>query len=204
MKKSVFLVILLTATCLTAVAAEPFRAFAEKVASSRVGFSYTYESLREGVKFKGEGKAAVQGDAFRMEGNGLDILSDGTTRWTADAESMELIIEPVDGEATDFISNPALLVSGAAKAFSVKSTGAATFKGKSVQSCVLTPKRACGIKELSLYFSGETLTGVNVVLSDGTVTDFEIKDLTFSEPGPLEGFRYAKPVGGDWVVTDLR
>ena len=203
MKKTAFLLLLLC-TCLTAGAAEPFRAFAEKVASSRVTFSYSYESEREGVKFKGDGKAAVQGDAFKMEGNGLDILSDGVTRWTADAESMELIVEPVDSEATDFISNPALLVSGADKAFSVKSTGAATFKGKAVKACVLQPKKACGIRELCLYFTGETLTGVSVLLTDGTVTDFTIRDLAFSEPGPLDGFRFSKKVDKDWIVTDLR
>lgn len=203
MKKFATLLILL-ATCLSAGAAEPFRAFAEKVATSRVTFAYSYESVREGVKFKGDGTAAVQGDAFRMEGNGLDILSDGQTRWTADAEAMELIVEPVDSEATDFISNPALLVSGAAKAFNVKSTGTATFKGQSVQTCVLAPKKACGIKELSLYFSGETLSGVTVWLTDGTKTDFVISNLAFSEPGSLDGFRYDKQVGKDWIVTDLR
>lgn len=204
MKKTALLFLILLAACLTAGAANPFRTFAEKVASSCVTFSYTYESVREGVKFKGDGKAAVQGDAFRMEGNGLDILSDGVTRWTADAESMELIVEPVDSQATDFISNPALLVSGADKAFDVKSTGTATFKGQQVLSCVLTPKKAVGIKELTLYFSGETLTGVSVRLSDGTKTDFEIRNLVFSEPGPLDGFRYGKEIGKDWIVTDLR
>ena len=58
MKKFATLLILL-ATCLSAGAAEPFRAFAEKVATSRVTFAYSYESVREGVKFKGDRKSVV-------------------------------------------------------------------------------------------------------------------------------------------------
>ncbi|MBO6082880.1 MAG: outer membrane lipoprotein carrier protein LolA [Bacteroidales bacterium] len=204
MKKFLLSTLVVLAAGLTAAAQQPFRDFARAVSASCVTFDYAFESLRDGVKFTGNGSAAVQGEAFRMDGNGLAILSDGETRWTADDESKELIIEPVDGTATDFISNPALLVSAAEKSFDLKSTGKATFKGKSMTSCVLQPRTASGIRELALYFSGESLEGVRVTLEDGTVTDFEISGLKFSAPGPLDGFRFKKEIGKDWIVTDLR
>lgn len=204
MKRLILAATVLLAAAYSAVAQNPFREFARQVASSCVTFDYSYESLREGVKFTGSGSAAVQGDAFRMDGNGLAILSDGKSRWTADEESRELIIEPVDGSATDFISNPALLVSAAEKSFDLVSSGTAVFKGKNVRSCVLRPSRDCGIRDLTLYFSGDTLSGVRVAVEDGTVTDFVISRLTFSEPGPLDGFRYTRETGKDWIVTDLR
>ena len=45
---------------------------------------------------------------------------------------------------------------------------------------------------------------MTVWLTDGTKTDFVISNLAFSEPGSLDGFRYDKQVGKDWIVTDLR
>ena len=71
-------------------------------------------------------------------------------------------------------------------------------------SCVLRPRAKTGIRDLTLYFSGETLAGVRVTLEDETVTDFEISGLQFSAPGPLDGFRFKKEIGKDWIVTDLR
>ena len=204
MKKFLLTILVVLATGLVAGAQQPFRDFARAVSASCVTFDYGYESLRDGVKFTGNGSASVQGEAFRMDGNGLAILSDGVTRWTADEDSKELIIEPVDGTATDFISNPALLVSAAEKSFDLQSTGRATFQGKSMTSCVLRPRTKTGIRELTLFFSGETLAGVRVMLEDETVTDFEISGLQFAAPGPLDGFRYKKEIGKDWIVTDLR
>ena len=203
--KKTFFSILLLASCLMAAAADPFRTFASRVAASCVSFDYTFESMHDGVKFTGNGSAAVQGEAFRMEGNGLKIFSDGKTRWTVDADAQELIIEPVDAAATDFISNPALLVSAADKAFDAVPAGAATFKGQTVSAYSLTPRKDVGISRLQLYFRQDELVGVSLTVDDGTTSEFALSHLTFADPGSLAAFRYdERSAGSGWVVTDLR
>ena len=206
MKNVLLLLAVLFATLPSASAAVDIRALADKMAVSRVSFAYSYEAVRDGTRMKGGGRAVVQGDAFRMEADGLEIVSDGTVRWTADTDAQELYIEPVDASATDFVSNPARLLANVDKAFRVDSMSRGTFRGQPADVYVLTPSvSGTGIRRVELCFSGRTLVGASVTVKDGMTTDFMVSDLTFSDPGPAEDFRFdVKKAGNGWVVTDLR
>ena len=206
MKKVFLLLILSGIAALSASAADDLRILATKIASSRVSFSYVYETARDGFVMKGGGNAVVQGDAFRMEGNGLEIVSDGTTRWTADAEARELFIEPVDRSAVDFVSNPARLLANIDAAFTPVDAGESKFRGRVVQCYILSPAdEGTGIRKLRLYFANRTLVGAAFILKDGSETEFMISDMVFDAPGPASDFRFdEKKTDNGWVVTDLR
>ena len=206
MRKITLLLAVLFSAVFSGSAADDLRALTEKLASSRVSFTYAYEAVRDGIVMKGSGTAMLQGEAFRMEGNGLEIVSDGEVRWTADSETRELFIEPVDAAATDFVSNPARLLADIGKAFSFTGSKPVTFRGQATEGYVLEPVvRDSGIRQLVLCLSGQTLVGASVTVKDGTVTEFLLSDMVFSAPGPADDFRFdEKKTGNGWVVTDLR
>ena len=66
--------------------------------SERVSLHYDC-TYTEDTPVKLSGDLVVQGDCYCAKGNGMEIYSDGTTRWTVDPASKEVYIEPADGLA---------------------------------------------------------------------------------------------------------
>ena len=82
----------------------------DKVAGHRVHFHYTYSLSRAGADFAPvtDGQVTVEGNAYILEGLGMKVFSDGTTRWTLDPEAREAVVEAVQKE--DLFTNPALFI----------------------------------------------------------------------------------------------
>jgi outer membrane lipoprotein-sorting protein len=189
-------------------------AFIEKVNSSLVSFDYSFSMQTPASKSKmtGKGKVKIQGSSFFLEGNGLEVWCDGTTRWTIDRFSEEALVESVEESSDGFATNPALMISAVDEAFDEVSFGTAKFAGKTVDASSLTPvlkgKSSMDIAGLKLFFkSGTTeLVGAEIKLNDGSVSEFSISGLSFSAKGQEKGsFRFdEKTLGNSYVVTDLR
>jgi hypothetical protein len=82
-----------------AAAAQPQLAeIAAHLQSERVFLHYDC-TYTEDTPVKLSGDLVIQGDCYSAKGNGVEIYSDGTTRWTVDPASKEVYIEPADGLA---------------------------------------------------------------------------------------------------------
>lgn len=83
----------------------------DRARGKRVTFHYTYSLSKEDAPFSPvtEGDVVVEEDAYRLNGLGLEVVCDGTTRWSMDPEAMELVIETI--EKDNVVDNPGLLVS---------------------------------------------------------------------------------------------
>ena len=189
-------------------------AFIDKVSSSLVTFDYSFsmQSSKSKTKMTGEGKVKVQGSAFYMEGNGMEVWCDGSTRWTVDRFSEEALVESVSDSYDSYATNPALMVTAVNEAFNEVSFGTSTFQGRTVDASVLSPVRkgkySMDISGLKLFFKSGTseLVGAEVTLNDGSVSEFKISGMEYSKSRETkESFRFdEKTLGDSYVVTDLR
>ena len=188
--------------------------FIDKVSSSLVTFDYSFtmQTTKSKTKMTGSGNVKVQGNAFFMEGNGMEVWCDGSTRWTIDRFAEEALVESVRESYDSYATNPALMIPAVDDAFNEVSFGTSKFQGKAVDASVLSPvhkgKYSMDIAELKLFFKSGTsdLVGAEVKLNDGSVSEFSITGMTFSaQAEKKESFRFdEKTLDDSYVITDLR
>ena len=216
MRKNIIIAIaaILAAAVPSGAKSKTLSSFIDKVSSSLVSFEYSFtmRTAKSSAKMTGAGDVRVQDNAFVMNGNGLEVWCDGRLRWAVDRLAEEALVELVDESADVYATNPALMITSVDAAFEEVSFCAGKFQGKSVDSSVLSPvnkgKHSMDINELKLYFNSgtTTLVGAEVKLNDGSVSEFIIKDFSFSDRlETKESFRFdEKTLDDSYVVTDLR
>ena len=101
--------LLLTTLALTAMAQGGIPLL-DRVEGHRVQFHYTYSLSQKGSPYKEitDGDVTVEGNAYVLEGLGLKVVSNGSTRWSIDEEAGEMVIETVEKE--NLFTNPALFI----------------------------------------------------------------------------------------------
>ena len=89
-----FVSVLLFSLLLQGLQAQEGIPLLDKVAGHRVHFHYTYSLSRAGADFAPvtDGQVTVEGNAYILEGLGMKVVSDGTTRWTLDPEAKEAVV----------------------------------------------------------------------------------------------------------------
>ena len=205
-------VALLALPQVTSAKSKTLDTFVSKVSASLVSFDYSFTMPTKKAKMTGNGNVKVQGTSFQVEGSGLEIWCDGKTRWTIDRISEEALVESVDDSYDSYATNPALMIASIDDAFREESFGSSKFGGKVVDASLLSPvnkgKGSMDIARLKLFFkSGTTiLIGAEVVLNDGSVSEFTITNLRFEETvKSKESFRFdEKTLDSSYVITDLR
>lgn len=91
MKKTV-LITILSMFCLIA-GAQDLDTIRQKLGVSRIRVNYSFVMQ----KVHCSGTITVQIPCFKASGNGIDVYSDGVSRWTVDPESKEVYIENAEG-----------------------------------------------------------------------------------------------------------
>ena len=149
----------------------------DRVPGHRVLFHYTY-SLSQGGKPMTQvtdGDVTVEDNAFLLSGLGLEVRSDGTTRWSVDREAEEVLIEKVERE--DLFTNPALFI-------------------RSYRNYM---------NQIKVNSSGPDSLDVTLTLDEDTSARFVLKDIRFLDPKGKSDFTLdVKSLSGSYVITDLR
>jgi len=168
------------------------------IGEESASFEYTFASSGQ-VKMTGSGTVKVQDKSYYLSGNGLEVWSDGESIWTLDRSAKELIIEATADSGMG-ITNPAQFLSVAGEAFNRQLATSSMV--------VLVPKDRSEIKQIKLYMNDAAkpvLTKVSVTVSDGTVTDFTIKNFKYTKKEPSNAFAFdEKTLSKEYLVTDLR
>ena len=149
----------------------------DRVPGHRVQFHYTY-SLSQGGKPMTQvtdGVVTVEDNAFKLSGLGLEVCSDGTTRWSIDREAEEVLLEKVEKE--DLFTNPALFI-GSYKAY---------------------------MDKIKVNSSSQNSLDVTLTLDEDTSARFVLKDIKFLDKQGKSDFTLdVKSLPESYVITDLR
>lgn len=149
----------------------------DKVQGHRVTFHYTYSLSRNGEAFKPvtDGDVTLEGNAYTLEGLGLEVISNGETRWSVDREAKELVIETVEKE--DIFTNPALFIG--------------SYKEH--------------MDQMQVNASGAAFLDVTLTLDTDTKARFLLTDIVFQERQGKSDFSLdEKSLPKGYVITDLR
>ena len=179
--------------------------FAAKVAKSCVSFDYAFKYTAE-APVTGSGGVVLQQNCYKMIGGGMEIWSDGKTRWTVDHSAREAYIEAVETSNIDYISNPSALIMAVGSVFTQSAASPAVFNGKSVTSVTLHPSVSdTGLQSVLMYFGPSTLpVGLVATLDDGTKVTITLKNFTL-DPISKQSFSFdMSRLGNSYFVTDLR
>ena len=149
----------------------------DRVPGHRVTFHYTY-SLSQGGKPMTrvtDGDVTVEDNAYLLSGLGLEVRSDGATRWSMDRAAEEVLIEKVEKE--DLFTNPALFIS--------------SYKGY--------------MDKIRVNASSSNSLDVTLVLDEGTSARFVLKDIVFQDKKGKSDFTLdVKSLPDSYIITDLR
>ena len=143
----------------------------------RVSFHYQYSISRDGGDFTDVtvGNVTVEDNAYRLDGLGLCIISDGDTLWTMDNDAQELIVENVDKES--ILVNPALLI--------------ASYRHFR--------------KDITVMGSSDNSLDIIYQFEEGVRARFVLTDIVYSEPeGKSDLTLDVKSLPESFIVTDLR
>ena len=206
MKRLYLLTLSLLAACVSfAQEQQPLDALSRTLSSGEIRFKYSFE-VKGDIPLKGNGTAALCGEAYHIFGNEMEIWCDGKTRWTIDRNTREAYVETVDPDAVDYISNPATLLEALPYAFDTRSVANATLGGKTLKVIQLTPSVGdTGLKSVALYLAGTVPERVSITVDDGTETLFRLSSFTVREKSDASAFAFdIASLSTDYVVTDLR
>lgn len=191
MKRTFLYIVFILLPVLCGAQAGSYRDLVNRIASSRVRFSYTY-SLSGQFPLSGSGTAVLQGDLFSLKGDGLEIRCDGKKRWTVDTKAEEVYIENAD---MDLSANPALIVSMMDELFELSKESPLT----------LVPKARSDIRSAELGIAGGKLVSMVLTMKDGSKITVKIASMDFlplSED--VSGFAFSSGDFPDtYVITDL-
>ena len=148
----------------------------DKVEGHRVRFHYTYSLSQKGSAFTPvtDGDVTVEGNAYILQGLGMEVISDGTTRWTLDRDAREALVEKVQKE--DLFTNPALFI--------------ASYKNY--------------LDRIQVNASGADSLDVTLTLDDETKARFVLKDIVFGARKGKSDFSVTEKSLPDYLITDLR
>ena len=168
--------LLLTTLALTALAQGGIPLL-DKVEGKRVQFHYTYSLSQKGAAFKDitDGDVTVEGNAYVLEGLGLRVVSNGSTRWSLDDEAREVVIEKVEKE--NLFTNPALFI-GSYRNY---------------------------LDKMQVNAQGKDSLDITLTLDEENKARFVLCGIVFLEPQGKSDFSVdEKSLEKSYVITDLR
>ncbi|MBI9035620.1 MAG: outer membrane lipoprotein carrier protein LolA [Bacteroidales bacterium] len=153
--------------------------------SIKVGFTYRMQNEAAGLDEKMEGVLATQGENYRLQIAGQDIISDGQTVWTYIEEINEVQINLVS-EDEDAIT-PKKLLGNYYENYKAKYEEKITIKGRAMDVLELIPNEGKKYKKILLTIdkAKNQIYSMQILDKNDNIFSYEVKeflnDLAFGE-----------------------
>lgn len=76
------------------------------ISDSCVTLTCTYSMYVSQTRIEGEAEVMLQGNAYTMRGNGIEMYCDGTKVWTVDAAIKEVYVEAIESADVNLLFDP--------------------------------------------------------------------------------------------------
>lgn len=183
---------------------EVLQKFISEVSGSAVKFSYGYSMKDGSALISGEGSVDMQGDAYLVTADGLEVYCDGKTMWTIDRQAEEVVIESCGSGQQSYFANPALFIRSFDERFAV-SEAVAVEDGLKYRLIPVSEGTGISCLEAVISCDGEKLLSARMEMENGTVMDFTVPSFSFFPVSGSERFVFdTSSLGNSYVVTDLR
>lgn len=179
----------------------PLEMLQGQFSSGAVAIVAEYEMNVQNMPVVGSSELLVQKEMYHVKGNGLEVYCNGSTVWTIDDSSKEVVIEPCFGPVQGYMENPVLLLAELDDFFEMKSDK----RIGDVTEYVLDAVKDCGIVRAKLIVSSGGIARSGIfIMEDGAEVAVKVKSMKKTEERDSSFFSPDRKFSSDWIVTDLR
>ncbi len=170
----------------------------------KADLSYTMLNPEMGIDEKKTGVIYVMGDSYRIEMEGQDIISDGTTIWTYLKDSEEVMVSNVNDNEESV--SPTKILTKYNEGYKAKFNNDKKYKNSNIKEIELKPNDKNNFEKMSVLVNASKLSLENFSVYDinGNVFTYHIVDLQPNLDLPADTFKFDYSKHPDVEVVDMR
>ncbi len=164
------------------------------------------DNQQRGVKASYEGDLEMRGNAFHFAGMGMEIYSDGRSRWQYLPEEREVTVYPVDTASSAPLDRPLRLLREYQKDFKVRFRGERSANGKTYYDMTLYPRDIrVAYSQIHVAVDKKTLAPEKLTYQGKDGVHYIVRIGRFKPNAKVRtSFAFTPPKGADVEVIDLR
>jgi outer membrane lipoprotein-sorting protein len=168
-------------------------------------FEFTMKNQAAQINETSQGKIVIQGNKYKLNIHGVEILNDGKSQWTYMPEIKEVSISDADADGGESL-NPASIFTIYEKGFNFKYKGEGTNKGKKTHLIELIPTTAGDFTNVNLEIEQSTnqILAATMNAKDGNQYAIKINKMTTDGKYPEATFRFDPLKHSGVNVVDMR
>lgn len=179
----------------------------QEIKSLSATFNFTLENLQERITDTHQGKILAKGKMFYLDLMGMEVYSDGQTKWQYIKEAKEVTISKMNVKENSFLDDPMKLFKDYDKNFKYKYVGQLNIKNRVIHEVDFFPRDLnLPYSSVKLQFDANTLEPylIRYQGKDGNNYIIQIKNFKSNVPLRDERFKFELQKHKGVEVVDMR
>jgi len=179
----------------------------QEIKSLSATFSFTLENLQERITDTHQGKILAKGKMFYLDLMGMEVFSDGQTKWQYIKEAKEVTISKMNVKENSFLDDPMKLFKDYDKNFKYKYIGQQKLKNRVLHEVDFFPRDLnLPYSSVKLQFDANTLEPylIRYQGKDGNNYIIQIKNFKSNVPFRDDRFKFDVEKHKGVEVIDMR